>query len=371
MTSIDRSSLRKVLMAAFALVLFAVLLGLRLGRRIGVMEARPLTIGGAVVPAPAPIQWETLRFPCWACNTEAYSWPIQYKTNLDLIAPLGTGTENAARWFADFAKPNGARAAEGEAAMKRRFEVKDLGSVFPPDDRLLREAEPWCDQATMRFYPDVFAFKGSDTQIPNLLLALGFAKSWIAEGQSSPDPKQAMEDFRRAIRLGRLLRQDDAVVISDLVGLACIRLGTKGIYDLARRQGDINLALAASLVLGEGAPQRLRTAEQLTQIDVMPYLSGPDPSHVTLALPDRKLDEIVTIATKDPDRRFRFESMMSLNIVRFLGAPAQQERAAETLASLAKSDDPGTAREAEWARDTPPSPDRFEALFSDKVHGMR
>ena len=372
MTSQDRSSLGKLAAVVSMTAALAVLLGVRLHRRGGTAEAHPLAIGGAVVPDPAPIRMAALTFPCWACSQFSLSWPIQFRTDLDLIAPLGTGTENAARWFADFAKPNGRRSREGDAAMDRRVEgPNDVGKVLPPEDPLLREAEPWCDQATMRFYPDVFATRGTDTQIPNLLLALAFARSWVARGEASPDPERAMEDFRRAIRLGRLLRQDDTVLIGDLVGLAAIRIGTEGIYDLARRRGDMKLALAASLVLGEAAPQRFRTAEQVTRIDVMPYLSGPDPSHVTLALPDKKLDEIVTVATKDPDRRFRFESMMSLNIVRFLGKPAQREKAAETLASLAKSDDPIIVSQAEWAGDTPPSPDRLEAPFSDKLHPMR
>jgi hypothetical protein len=256
--------------------------------------------------------------------------------------------------------------------MNRRIDGrKDLGKILPPDDPLLREAEPWCDQATMRFYPDVFPWKGPDSRITNLLLALSFAKSWVARGEASPDPNRAREDFRRAIRLGRLLRQDDAVVITDLVGLACIRLGAMGIYDLARREGDMSVALVASLVLSEGAPQRLRTAEQVTRFDLMPYLSGTDTSDVRLALPEGKLDEIIEVATTDPDRRFRLESMRSLNIARFMGTPAQKERAAGALASLAESNDPITAGQAEWARSTPPSPHQFEQLFSREIHGMR
>ncbi len=370
MNSLDRSSLRKILAALSPVLLLGIFLGIRIASRARIADGSPLPIGRAVVPAPAPIRLETLTFPCWGCP-DADSWPIQFRTNLDLLAPLGTGTENAARWFGDFAKPNGSRSAEAEAAMNRRVEGRDgLGKILPPDDPLLREAEPWCDQATMRFYPDVFPLRGADTQIPNMLLALSFARSWVARGEASSDPERAMEDFRRAIRLGRLLRQDDVVLIDDLVGLAAIRLGTEGIYDLARRQGNMKLALAASLVLGEHAAQRLRTAEQVTKFDVMRYVSGPDAAHVTLEVPDRKVDEIIGVATKGSDRRFRFEAMLSLNIVRFLGSHVQQAKAAETLTALATSLDPLNASVAEWARDTPPSPDRFENLFSDKTHPM-
>ena len=142
--------------------------------------------------------------------------------------------------------------------MERRVQGPgELGEVLPADDPLLLEAEPWCDQATMRYYPDIYPMKGWETQIPNLMFQLTFARSWVARGMAASDPSKAMEDFRRAIRLGRLLRQEDVTVIADLVGLACIRVGAQGIYDLAVKQGNAQLALVASIVLGEVAPQRL------------------------------------------------------------------------------------------------------------------
>ncbi len=365
MNSVDRSSRRKIFAALSPVVLLVVFLGIRIASRSRIAEGHPLAIGAAVVPPPKPIDLEALSFPCWACSSDSDSWPIRFRTNLDLLAPLGTGTENAAAWFADFAKPKGPRRAEAEAAMSRRTDGRyGLGKVLPPDDPLLREAEPWCDQSTMRFYPDVFAAKGGDTQITDLLLVLTFARSWVARGEASSDPERAMDDFRRAIRLGRLLRQEDAILIDDLVGLAAIRLGTEGIYDLARRRGDTKLALAASLVLGEHTAQRLRTAERATKFDVRPYLSGPDPASAVLSVPDSKLDEIIAVAAKDPERRFRSESIMTLNIVRFLGTVSQQEKAAETLSALAKSKDSYTAAAAQWARDTYPSPDRLSQLLA-------
>ena len=163
---------------------------------------------------------------------------MRFRTDLDLLAPLGTGTANAAAWFKDFAKPDGSRRADAEAAMARRVQGPgELGEVLPGTDPLLLEAEPWCDQATMRFYPDFFPIKGYATQIPNLMLQLTFAKSWVARGMAASDPAKAMEDFRRAIRLGRLLRQEDATVIQDLVGLACIRDAALGVYELAVKEG--------------------------------------------------------------------------------------------------------------------------------------
>ena len=154
----------------------------------------------------------------------------------------------------------GPRAADATAAMGRRIEGPEwIGEVLPPDDPLLLEAEPWCDQATMTFYPEIFELDGYATRITNLLLPLNFVRSWVARGVAAETTEAAMTDFRRAIRLGRLLRQEDVVVISDLVGLACIHLATRGVYERALADGDLELALLASVVLGEVAPQRLGT----------------------------------------------------------------------------------------------------------------
>jgi hypothetical protein len=86
----------------------------------------------------------------------------------------------------------------------------------------------------MRFYPDCFPLEGTDTQLPNLLVPLTFAKPWVARGLALEDPARAKEDFRRAIRLGRLLRQEDATIIADLVGLACIRHGAQALAPVLR-----------------------------------------------------------------------------------------------------------------------------------------
>jgi hypothetical protein len=38
----------------------------------------------------------------------------------------------------------------------------------------------------MRFYPDVWAAEGASTPIPNLLVAMSFAKSWAVRAASNP-----------------------------------------------------------------------------------------------------------------------------------------------------------------------------------------
>jgi hypothetical protein len=306
----------------------------------------------STVPAPHAIDLASLTVPCWGCPGSE-TWPVRFKTDLDLLAPLGIGPANAAVWFVQFRKPDGPRRPEADAAMARRVEGPgDLGKVLPPNDPLLREAEPWADQATMRFYPNLLPLKGWQTPISNLLLTLTFARSWVARGMAASDPSLAMADFRRAIRLGRLFRQEDAVLIPDLIGLACIRLGAQGIYDLAVKQGDTKLALVAAIVLGEHSAQRLMTGQRMTATELAPYVRTSPAGEVALELPAARLDGIVAAAKGSPDRRFRCEAILQLNAVRFLGVAAQQEKALQVLTALAEDQDPVIAANAAWSRDT-------------------
>ena len=107
MNTRERSSARKVAAASASVLVLGALLFLR------IVEARPAAVRGAVVPEPLPIRVEALSFPCWGCP-DSTSWPTEFRTNLDLLAPLGNGTENAAVWFAEFAKPNGPRHGEAD-----------------------------------------------------------------------------------------------------------------------------------------------------------------------------------------------------------------------------------------------------------------
>jgi hypothetical protein len=329
-----------------------VLLGATLGFRMAGLAQRPpapsarptlarcaLSAPAARIPLPTRVDVPTL--PCWSCP-ESEKWPIRFRTDLDVLAPLGDGSANAALWLKDFAKPRGARVAEAEAAMKRRLQgPADFGLVLPPDDPLLEEAEPWAGQGTMRFYPDVWAAEGTATPIPNLLVALSLAKSWAARAAANPDAPSALEDCRRAIRWGRLLRQEDATLIQDLVGLAAIRIGTEELYAVAARRGDHALMLAAAIVQGEAAPQRLRTAEAATRLTV--------PVEGERLVTDGTVDDLVSAATTSPDRRFRSEAISSLALVRLSGTAAQREKAETTLGGLKDASDPFLAGHARWA----------------------
>lgn len=309
----------------------------------------------ASVPAPLPIG--ALKVPCWGCP-DGNEWPIAFQTDLDLLAPLGKGTANAALWLKDFSKQVGAREADAEEAANRRVEGPgDYGKVLPGEDPLLAEAEPWADQGVMRLYPDVYPVAGFETRLPNLLFALTLSKSWAARAATHPDSPAAIEDVRRAIRLGRLLRQDDATVIQDLVGIACIRLGAAQLYDLAVRRGDHQLALASAIVLGEHAPQRLRTAQILTRLELT-AVDGFEPTHLGRVfksgheVTESKLAAVLEIAKNAAGRRFRLEAVAQLHLVRQLGSKAQQARVEETLDGLIGGPDPLVAAAARHARQT-------------------
>jgi hypothetical protein len=316
----------------------------------------------ATVPEPKPIDVAPLAIPCWSCP-DAGEWPLRFRTDLDLLAPLGTGPANAGVWFGAFAKPNGPRYAEAVAAQARRVEVPGVGGVLPPDDPLLLEAEPWCDQATMRFYTDVFRLEGWQTQIPNLLLPLTFARSWIARGQQAERFDDAMADFRRVIRLGRLLRQEDVVLLNDLVGLACIRIGAEAIYDRARHDGRLDLALVAAVVAGEAPAQKLLSAARITASDTAPFVRGKAGGPRTLDLPAGHVEKLHKTATGSPDRRFRGEAIVQLQVVSWIGTAEQRAAARQALEALTHDGDPIIAATARTCLEQP-------ALEGDKLEEL-
>jgi len=342
-----KSKLLPVLLAAAVIVALAGSLGARLIARDQPVSA--VVAPDATVPDPVAFRVAELEVPCWSCPS-ANDWALRFQTDLDLLAPLGTGAGNAAEWFALFAKDVGPRRADATAALERRVEGPEwLGKVLPPDDPLLLEAEPWCDQATMTFYPDIFALDGYATRITNLLLPLNMVRSWVARGLAAENSETAMADFRRAIRLGRLLRQEDVVVISDLVGLACIHLGTRGVYERALADGDLETALLASVVLGEVPAQRLGTKQRLTSTDVMDSIRLDDRGEIDFKLRPGKLDVLVETAQNAPDRRLRCEAILGLNIVRTLGTPEEGDRAFEALLALEAVADSKVAEGARWS----------------------
>lgn len=328
----------------------------------GISGTPTQTAPAAAVPAPVTIPEGILEIPRWH-HFEAHTWPIRHRTDLDMFAPLGTGEGNAAAWFASFARIGGDRAVEGAAAQQRRIDHPGLGKILPADDPLLLEAEPWVDQATMRFYPDFFPLQGVESPLPNLLLMLTLARTWVARGMEADDTVAAMEDFRRAIRLGRLLRQEDVFVINDLVGLSCIRIGLEAIYGRAAAEGDQRMALAASIAVGEAAPQRLFTAAKITDTDIRPFLPEEPAGWTRLDLPDARLDTLIERSRIGPDRRFRVEAAGLLGVVRELGTDVQVVLAEAALRLLCEGDDPILAKFAGHLLNWHPSPEELRRLY--------
>jgi hypothetical protein len=355
-------------LAVAVLVVLAGLLGVRLLARSEASASAAPIPPASTVPAPHPCDLSKLEVPCWGCLW-AQKWPLRYVTDLDTLAPLGTGTANAATWFATFAKPNGSRFAEAEAAQARRVEHGALRiapngfDVLPPNDPLLAEAAPWCDQATMRFYPDVFPVQGGHTQLPNNLFMINLARSWIARGHDAVSFEDAMADFRRVIRLGRLLRQDDVVLIDDMLGCAYIQWGAEAIYDRARKEGKTDLALLAAVVAGEAAPQRYLTAARKTEVEVAPYARKTGDGSTILDLPEARFEAIRKMATESPDRRFRNEAVTSLYLISRLAPEPTRAEARVVLEQLARSDDPIVAANARWSLNTPVDETALNSLF--------
>lgn len=327
--------------ATLTLLALAGLLAFRLvSRDAGTAFAAPP--GPAEIPDPKPVVVSALDLPCWACK-EAEAYPLRFRSDLDQLAPLGTGKANAAVWFGAFALPDGPRAGEGRAALARAIDVPGVGKALPADDPLLLEAAPWCDQATMRFYPDVFPLEGLQTKLANLQLALTLSRSWVARGRKAASAEEALADYRRVVRLGRLLRQEDTVLINDLVGLAAIRMGAEAIYDAARSAGRLDLALAAAVVAGEAAPQRLLTASRVTSVEVRPYVKGK-----ALELPPGYVESVRAVASGNPDRRFRGEALMTLHVMAGFASEADRSRALEATKEVAAGADPVLASLARW-----------------------
>jgi hypothetical protein len=370
MNSVETSAASRILKSrkfhVFAAMGVPVILGVFLAVRMAASNtpAPPPTVfdariaaepPAASVPAPRPFDEKKLEFPSWT-GKESKDRPVRFQTDLDLLAPLGTGQANAALWLKDFSKAAGSRAQEAESAMKRCLPAAGtFTKVLPPDDPLLREAGPWCDMASMKFYPDIYPIAGLETYLPNLLLAVSLGQSWAARGTAASDSGAAMEDFRRAIRWGRLLRQDDVTVITDLIGLACIQRGAQGIYDRALRDGDTRLALLASVVLSEVAPQRLMTSNRMDKVSISSCIGKGLLGGMKLTVPDERVEEIATFAADTSDRRFLFEALGSMNIIRFSGTSAQRAIVDKAFEKLLASKDPITLAMARQSYEKAPT----------------
>ncbi len=310
----------------------------------------------SAIPAPPTIVLADLPDP--------YPWPsrifneepiaLEFKVDLDLLAPLGNKTGNGAIWFSDFAKNIGERRGEVESAQTDTRMWEFYGKerkVLPRDHPLLIEAETWVDLASWSFYPEVWPWQGGSTPIANLLFALQLGRSWVARGQGADDPELALADYRRTIRLGRLLCQDDVIFIQNLIGVALIRNGAEAIFDHSRSLDDGATAALAALVIQDCTALRLEQTRRFQRISVFTdFIARIDESdgesRTELRLPDGRFEIIVETATEDPFRALRMEAAIPLWITSHLGTPTQRETAERILIGLQDDPDPLVAAAA-------------------------
>ena len=133
-------------------------------------------------------------------------------------------------------------------------------------------------------------------------------------------------------------------------------------YDIAMRSGDLELALLASIVVGEVAPQRLTTVERVNDLDLSPYLEQAGDGGYRLELPEERFEAMVGCIASGPDRRFLGEAAIFANVVLFYGTPSQQDRIREVFEELGASDDPVIADMVRLGLDTPPDPEMLKEI---------
>ena len=221
-------------------------------------------------------------------------------------------------------------------------------SVLPPDDPLLLEAEPWVDQARMRFYPDTWPNARLARGSPNLLQLLKLSESWVARSGTRTDPEAAREDCRRAVRSGRLLLQDDVTVAQNLVGVACVRVGAECLYEVARREGDTSGMLVAERVLHEALGLRARSDWRLRVLEFSGTVERRwwAPWQRVTIFPDRDVEKVIRMARSDPSRALRLEAQPRLAIIALAGSSGQRALAQSALDELVKDPDPLVASSA-------------------------
>jgi hypothetical protein len=349
--------------AAVVVVLAGSLVSRAAGRivsdaRLEAVAMRPLPVpvepAAGRVPAPKPLRLEDVPTPrCWSCPRNRWA-ETGFDLDLDHLAPLGDGPSNVARWLASFAT-DGAGSAPGRTYETTEVEFDGVSqTVLAFGDPLLDEIEPWLAQGVCRFYPDVWELDGLDTPIPNLQLVIRLARTFALRGRLADDPEAAREDFRRAIRLGRLLLQEDVTLIQNLVGIACVRMGVEALLEQARGEGDLVVVAAAFSVLADHDAMRSRAAARVSTAtrlwsDVVPGRLGG----FRLRDDSAAVDAVVEMARESKERALRFESLFSLRAIAHLGSGEQAAAARAALGEVAAGDDPLLARHAREALEVP------------------
>ncbi len=329
----------------------------------------------AKVEEPPTLKLSELPYPSDWTWIDWKAGGLDYRVDLDLLAPLGTGGGNLAIWL----DPLIAGSPKAEAALRRaeRLKIPGLGDwsplqfafsdrfgdfdLLPFDDPLLLEAEPWIDQRTCRFFPDVFFYEDIYARPFHFRLALLLGRTWVARGLSRTGTA-AKADVRRAIRLGRLLLQDDVMVEHNLIGIALIRAGAAGLYALALRGDDgdgriealnatlATLALLDSAALNAEIMRRRDIAENVRAHLIQPRITGRLTGPV-LEMRRFEVENVVKLANGLASRALRLEALNALYLIRHMGSRSHSERAAFELGRLAGVADPMVAAAARTLRE--------------------
>lgn len=305
-----------------------------------------------------------------AANPEGYPTPrnwakdisfnntlkLEFGLDLDYLAPLGKGTTNAAVWLSQFSKGVGAREGELKEILKDRISFKygkKEWKILPGDHPHLGEAEPWTEQAECRFFKKIWSPQSHEHNMPNLFHALMIGKSYVARGLNETDPAKAAEDFRRVIRLGRLLRQDDITVIHDLMAVYLIRLGAEAHYVSARQHGDTETMLLCALIINDANSIRFISSKRNEILGtVSQQISSKMGSFRVFAskmdFEDDVIKEIISGTHVAYERRFRLEFMDTLWDVMHTGEASQKKLAKEALELLTEDSDAVVVARAKW-----------------------
>jgi hypothetical protein len=307
----------------------------------------------AKVPPPRVLALSEIQAP----DLKVTGGQLDFVTDLDLLAPLGNGEGNAAAYFKDFARQFGSREKDVEKA-RGRMTVRFRGRFYLSDEPLLLEAEPWADQATCRFYPGLLPMGGWETRYPDFLHMIHLARAWIDRGDQLTGEAR-MAEYRRAVRLGRLLRQDKVFELQEATGLSLIRMGSRAIYRAARAEGDAGAMVIAAHVLAEceaihAAWARIGLTGEKVQF-LQRLRKKKEPSF------DGILDDQVKLlagrtASPAMPRAARIANMETLWLVLHAGTPGQRKTAREALGALSGDGDEFVAAEASWYLEQPWDP---------------
>jgi hypothetical protein len=261
-------------------------------------------------------------------STQSFT-SLAFHADLDALAPLGDGQDNAATWFRDFSQNGGTRLPEWTRAREHATRMTVPGftlTALPPVDPLLREAEPWIDQATCRFYSEELSVEEQPNRSPNLDMIRMVGFSWVARGSLN----QNIDDLSRAMRLGRLLRQDDVTLEQDQAAVELVHMAALAMNGMAVSNGDLRRSSQAAPVLTECSAIKLQTADRL------------------ILLSSGQITTLISFAEKSADRRFRLDAMRRLDFM-FAGSNADsQHQVNDALVRLEKDPDGMVAATARW-----------------------